>query len=111
MKHAIVPLALLAILAFAQQQPQQSRPRPAGPQQYPEWEVKVVHPHEVAAGRYQQVRPYELDTLAQEGWELVSMTEYVLRNEEHEGMKGERPMVTQAYHSYAFKRLKRDQTR
>jgi hypothetical protein len=109
MKHAILPLALFAILAYAQQQ--QPRPKSAGPQQYPEWEVKVVHPHEVAAGRYQQVRPYELDTLAQEGWELVSMSEYVLRNEEREGLKGERPMVTQAYHSYAFKRLKRDQFR
>ena len=109
MKYAIVPLALLAILAFAQQQ--SPRSKPTGPQQYPEWEVRVLHPHEVAAGRYQQVRPYELDTLAQEGWELVSMTEYVLRNEEHEGLKGERPMVTQAYLSYGFKRLKRDQTR
>ena len=68
--------------------------------------MRVLHPHEVAAGRYVQVRPYEIDQMAGEGWELVSVSTFVLRNEEHEGPKGERPVVTQAYLSYAFKRLK-----
>ena len=110
-----LPLALTLLLAaaamlFAQQQ-QQRAPRGTASGQYPAWEVKVLEPHEVAAGRYVQVRPYELDEMASEGWELVSMANYVLRNEEHEGPKGERPMITQAYMSYAFKRLKRDPVR
>ena len=109
MKRAIFPLILvLAAVLIAQQQ---ARRPSTGPQPYPEWEVKVLEPHEVAAGRYVQVRSYELDTLAQEGWELVAVSNHVLRNEEHEGLKGERPMVTQAYQSYAFKRLKRDSSR
>jgi hypothetical protein len=118
LKRALFPLALvLAFLAVAQQlplpqPPPQQRPRPSSNHKdYPEWEVKELHPHEVAAGRYIQVRPYELDNMAAEGWELVSVTTYVLRNEEHEGLKGERPIVTQAYLSYAFKRLKRDPLR
>ena len=109
MKRAVFLLVLVLVaVLFAQQQ---GRRPPAGSQQYPEWEVKVLEPHEIAAGRYVQVRSYELDTLAQEGWELVAVTNFVLRNEEHEGLKGERPMVTQAYQSYAFKRLKRDSIR
>lgn len=113
MKRATLPLTLAflfaAALLFAQQQrPRQSSP-PSG--QYPQYEVKVLEPHEISAGRYHQVRPYELDELAADGWELVAMTNFVLRNEEHVGPKGERPMVTQAYQSYAFKRLKRDQLR
>jgi len=109
MKHVTVLLALVlavaTVIVFAQQQ----RPRPSG--QYPAWEVKVLEPHEIAAGRYAHVRPYELDDLAADGWELVAVTNYVLRNEEHEGPKGERPMVTQAYQTYAFKRLRRDAIR
>jgi hypothetical protein len=113
MKRAILPLSLAFLLATVLLLAQPQRPRPATTPsgQYPQWEVKVLEPHEVAAGRYQQVRPYELDELASDGWELVAMTNFVLRNEEHEGPKGERPMVTQAYQSYAFKRLKRDQVR
>lgn len=120
MRRALLPLALLltvaagsVIVVTAQQQQQSqtrvrtfSRDRP-----YPEWEVKVLHPHEIAAGRYAQVRPYELDQTAADGWELVSVTPFVMRNEEHEGPKGERPMVTQVYVSYSFKRLRNDQTR
>lgn len=107
MKRAILPFALVSILATAILLAQQNRPRPAG--EHPQWEVKVLHPQEISAGRYMQVRPYELDNMAAEGWELVSMTEFVLRNEEHQGPNNERPMVTQAYLSYAFKRLKRTQ--
>jgi hypothetical protein len=107
MKRAILPLSLLFVIATALLLAQQPRPRPAG--DYPQWEVKVLHPQEIAAGRYSQVRPYELDNMAAEGWELVGMSQYVLRNEEHQGPNNERPMVTQAYMSYAFKRLKRTQ--
>ena len=112
MQRAILPLALVFLIATALVVvAQQQRPRALPSGQYPQWEVKVLEPHEIAAGRYVQIRSYELDDMAAEGWELVAMTNYVLRNEEHEGPKGERPMVTQAYQSYAFKRLKRDATR
>jgi hypothetical protein len=108
-------LALLLLLTTATVvlvAQQQTRSRPVSSGQYPQWEVKVLNPQEIAPGRFSQVRPYELDEMATEGWELVSMTTFVLRNEEHEGAKGgERPIVTQAYMSYAFKRLKRDQNR
>ena len=111
MKRAILPLTLILLAAAALVIAQQPRLRPTLSGQYPPWEVKVLEPREIAAGRYTQVRPYELDEMATDGWELVSMASFVLRNEEHEGPKGERPMVTQAYMSYAFKRLKRDPLR
>jgi len=113
MKRAIFPLTLVLLLATVLLLAQQQRPRPTTTPsgQYPQWEVKVLEPHEVSAGRYQQVRPYELDEIASDGWELVAMTNFVLRNEERKGPNGELPMVTQAYQSYAFKRLKRDQVR
>ena len=111
MKRATLPLALGLLIATAVLVVAQQRTRAVPSGQYPQWEVKVLEPHEIAAGRYVQVRSYELDDLAAEGWELVAMTNFVLRNEEHEGPKGERPMVTQAYQTYAFKRLRRDQVR
>ncbi len=111
MKRAILPLILSLVAAATFLAAQQDRPRKMPSGQYPPWEVKVLEPREIAAGRYTQVRPYELDEMAADGWELVSMASFVLRNEEHEGLKGERPMVTQSYLSYAFKRLKRDATR
>lgn len=124
MRRAFITLALLLTVSAAavvvvtaqqqqQQPPQQTRVRTfaRGDRQHPEWEVKVLHPHEIAAGRYSQVRPYELDQAAVDGWELVSVTPFVMRNEEHEGPKGERPMVTQVYLSYSFKRLRNDQFR
>ena len=111
MKRATLPLALGLLIATSVLVVAQQRTRAVPSGQYPQWEVKVLEPHEIAAGRYVQVRSYELDDLAAEGWELVAMTNFVLRNEEHEGPKGERPMVTQAYQTYAFKRLRRDQVR
>ena len=111
MKRATLPLALGLLIATAVLVVAQQRTRTVPSGQYPQWEVKVLEPHEIAAGRYAQIRSYELDDLAAEGWELVAMTNFVLRNEEHEGPKGERPMVTQAYQTYAFKRLRRDQVR
>lgn len=121
MRRALLTLALLltaaagAVVVVTAQQPQppaQTRVRTfPRDRPYPEWDVKVLHPHEIAAGRYAQVRPYELDQTAAEGWELVSVTPFVMRNEEHEGPKGERPMVTQVYLSYSFKRLRNDQIR
>lgn len=111
MRRALLTLAVLltlvAALMTAQSQTSRVRPFSRNPD-YPEWEVKVLHPHEIAAGRYAQVRPYELDQAAADGWELVSVSPFVMRNEEHEGPKGERPMVTQVYVSYSFKRLRKD---
>lgn len=112
MRRAFIPLALFSLLAIgAVILTGQSPGRQRGLAQYPEWEVTVLHPHEISVGRYAQVRPYELDRAASEGWELVSVTPFVMRNEEHEGPKGERPMVTQVYQSYAFKRLRREPSR
>ncbi|MCC6539494.1 MAG: hypothetical protein IT162_18220 [Bryobacterales bacterium] len=103
-KYPLLAVVALAAVGLVAQTTRGARPSTG--RQHPEWEVRILHPHEVAAGRYSQVRPYEIDQMAAEGWELVSVSTYVLRNEEHEGPKGERPMVTQAYLSYAFKRLK-----
>ena len=74
---------------------------------YPPYEVKAVFPHETSPGQYRQVEPYELEMLADQGWELVSVMPYIYRNEEHDsGDIRPKPVVTQTYPAYFFKRLK-----
>jgi hypothetical protein len=93
----LAPLVVMAVvLAWAQ------RPAPRDP-----YELKLVFPREVTPARYEQVEPRELQILAEQGWELVSVMPYIYRNEERGAPElAPRPMVTQTYPAYFFKRLK-----
>jgi hypothetical protein len=104
MKRTLLALALLltaAILVWAQ------RERFAIPSPYPQLEVRSVFPREISPGKYEQVEQRELQTLAQQGWELVSVMPYIYRNEEHgPELQGPKPVVTQSYPAYFFKRVR-----
>ncbi len=77
------------------------------PPAYSPYEVKALFPHEVAPARFEQVEDRELQKLAGEGWELVSVMPYVYRNEERGSPSvTPRPMVTQTYPAYFFKRIR-----
>jgi hypothetical protein len=71
-------------------------------------EVHSVFPHEYSPGLYHQVDQAELQRLAQQGWELVSVMPDVYRKEEHGGtdFNGPKPVVTQTYPAYFFKRVR-----
>jgi len=71
----------------------------------PAWEVKAVFPREVSPARYAQVSPREIQQLAAGGWQLVSVTPYVVLNEER-GPAGRKLTVTQTYPAYFFQRPK-----
>ncbi len=96
-------LALLLVFAgallLAQHRPAQS--------DLPAWEVRSVFPREVSPAHYEQVPQRELEALADQGWELVGITPFVYRNEEHGGSDlNPKPVVTQTYPAYFFKRPK-----
>ena len=77
------------------------------PNDPPPYEVKSVFPRETSPAQYEQVDPRELQTLADQGWELVSVMPYIYKNEERGTREmAPRPMVTQTYPAYFFKRLK-----
>ena len=99
-KSALVLLLIAAgALLFAQHRATQS--------DLPSWEVRSVFPREVSPAHYQQVPEQDLERLADEGWELVGVTPFVYRNEEHGGSDlNPRPVVTQTYPAYFFKRPK-----
>jgi hypothetical protein len=72
---------------------------------YAPYEVQSVFPRQVAPGVYAQVEQAELQSLAQQGWELVSVMPYIYRNEERgPELQGPKPVVTQTYPAYFFKR-------
>jgi hypothetical protein len=97
----VVVFLMAAIFLWAQ------RDRTAPPPGYVAFEVRSVFPHEISPGKYEQVREAELQSLANQGWELVSVMPYIYRNEEHgPDMPGPRPVVTQTYPAYFFKRVK-----
>ena len=99
MRRSILFLALLAAAAvylWAQQRPGQ-----------PQYEVKSIFPRETSPAQYQQVDPRELETAAEQGWELVGVTPYIYKNEERgTPAMAPRPMVTQTYPAYFFKRAR-----
>ncbi len=99
----LLAFGVIAILAFAQQQP----PRKSSTRriEYPQWEVRTIVPREISPARYRQVDDWELQEAARLGWELVSTTPYALQNEER-GPDGRRQIVTQVYPAYSFKRLR-----
>lgn len=106
MKQTILALALLAAAA-ALLRGQRERPlERAAPDTTP-FEVRSVFPREVTPGQFLQVTQNELQLLAGQGWELVSVMPYVYRNEEHgQELSGPRAVVTQTYPAYFFKRVR-----
>jgi hypothetical protein len=94
----LAALALAGLALWAQRE--RSSDRPA-------YEIRAVFPRETAPAIYQQVDARELQGLAEQGWELVSVTPFVYRNEERgTPAMAPRPMATQTYPAYFFKRLK-----
>jgi hypothetical protein len=89
--------AVASLLLWAQ------RERP----DHPAYEVTSLMPRETSPAQYKQVEAREVQTLANEGWELVAVVPYIYKNEEHGTPDlAPRPMVTQVYPAYFFKRLK-----
>ncbi len=73
----------------------------------PAYELRSILPREISPAQYQQVEPRELEMLAGQGWELVSVVPYIYKNEERgTPAMAPRPMVTQTYPAYFFRRLK-----
>jgi hypothetical protein len=90
--------AALALLVWAQQ-----RERAVGPA----YEVRSLLPHETSPAQYRQVDVREMQILADDGWELVAVVPYIYKNEERGTPDmAPRPMVTQTYPAYYFKRVK-----
>jgi hypothetical protein len=85
-----------------------SAQRPAAPVrrvEYPVWETKILAPREVRPAHYAQVPQRDIEQAGFEGWELVAVESWVLRNE----ARGEtRDTVTQVYPAYYFKRIRPD---
>ena len=77
------------------------------PPNRPHYEVKSVFPRETSPGQFQQVDQREIETLADQGWELVTVIPYIYRNEERgNDVTKIKPMVTISYPAYFFKRSK-----
>jgi hypothetical protein len=103
MKRIIVLSLTLAIAAAAFVWAQQTK---APATVYAQFEMHSVFPRETSPAMYEQVSQQELQTLALQGWELVSVMPFVYRNEERGTATTNRPEVTQTYPAYFFKRLK-----
>ena len=73
---------------------------------YAQYEVRSVFPRETSPAMYEQVPQQELQSMAAQGWELVSVTPYVYRNEERGSASNNEPAVTQTYPAYFFKRVR-----
>jgi hypothetical protein len=97
---ALSSIAAAAVLVLWAQQ----RERPG---ERPGYEVKSVLPRETSPAQYRQVDQIELQSLADQGWELVAVVPYIYKNEERGTPDlAPRPMVTQTYPAYYFKRIK-----
>jgi len=103
MKRIIVLSLTLAIMAAAFVWAQQTKaPAPV----YAQSEVRSLFPRETSAAMYEQVSQQELQGLAAQGWELVSVMPFVYRNEERGTATNNKPAVTQTYPAYFFKRMR-----
>jgi len=73
----------------------------------PAYEVRSLFPRETSPAQYQQVDARDIQNLAGEGWELVAVVPSIYKNEERGTPDlAPRPMVTQTYPAYFFKRLR-----
>ncbi len=71
------------------------------------YEFKALLPREVSPAQYQQVEQRDLESVTDQGWELVSVVPYIYKNEERGSpTMAPRPIVTMTYPAYFFKRLK-----
>ncbi len=102
MRRIVVVSFLLAITVGAVVWAQTKAPAAV----YAQYEVRSVFPRETSPAIYEQVSQQELQTLASQGWELVSVAPYVYRNEERGSASNNKPAVTQTYPAYFFKRVK-----
>lgn len=94
-------LALAALIVWGQR----NRGVVPAPPNTPTWEYRSLVPEEIGVGQYKQVEWFDVQALGIQGWELVSVTPWVIRNEEHKGkVEGMPRVVTQNYVSYYFKR-------
>ncbi|MBI4890426.1 MAG: hypothetical protein HY821_07350, partial [Acidobacteria bacterium] len=58
------------------------RERFAPSQEVATWEYRALIPQEVAPGSYRQVEFFDVMRMGDQGWELVSVTPWVIRNDE-----------------------------
>jgi len=69
------------------------------------WEYRALVPQEIGPGQYVQVEWYQVTALGDQGWEMVSVTPWVIRNDERKyKTEGMPKVVTQNYPAYYFKR-------
>jgi hypothetical protein len=96
---ALAAVALAEVVLLAQQPRESARAV---------FEMRSVFPRETSPGQYAQADPETLQSLSSQGWELVSVTPFIYRNEEHNNgeMRGPKPVVTQVYPAYFFRRVR-----
>ena len=94
---ALSVIALAAMIVCAQQTHEAVRPS---------YEMMSALPRELSPGQYAQVDPNTLQSISAQGWELVSAVPFIYRNEERDNgqMHGPKPVVTQVYPAYFFRR-------
>jgi cbb3-type cytochrome oxidase subunit 3 len=99
MRHTLIlGILLIAAVFLAWGQ----RDRSADPAAY---EIKSLFPRETSPAHYEQVENHQIQALAESGWELVAVVPYIYRNEERGTPDmAPRPMATQVYPAYFFKR-------
>jgi hypothetical protein len=103
MKRIFVLSLMLTMAAAVFLWAQQTKaPAPA----YLPYEVRSVFPRETSPALYEQVSQQEIQSLAAQGWELVSVVPFVYRNEERGTALNNKPAVTQTYPAYFFKRVR-----
>jgi hypothetical protein len=79
---------------------------------YAPFELLSVYPQESSTGEFEQVDPAQLQSLSDQGWQLVSVAPYVYRNEGHaatnppDAASPPPPLVTQVYLAYFFQRAR-----
>jgi len=67
-------------------------------------EYRALTPREFAPAQYNQVDEREIARMTEEGWQLVAVSPWVLKNEERGPREGNRPVTTQVYPAYYFTR-------
>jgi|WetSurMetagenome_2_1015567.scaffolds.fasta_scaffold323679_2 hypothetical protein len=98
----IIIVSCLALLACLLLWPQSQRAPSAN---VTTWEYKVLLPQETTPGQFAQVQWNDVQSLGNQGWELVGVTSYVIHNDERPGENMGMPvLVTQNYQAFYFKR-------
>ncbi len=82
------------------------RERFAPSQEVATWEYRSLVPQEVAPGSYRQVDWYDVTRMGEQGYELVSVTPWVIRNDERLYKDTAPKVITQNYMAYYFKKPK-----